>query len=120
MLRFLSILLFLCIPSLTFGESETKRYLYITTPDGAQKDGRSGTGMLVFDIDNGHKFVRRIDIPIFAEPSMIAYAPDKMMSIARQSLPQKAPLNHQGILLSRTLKAIYKAVDFRLRDGAKP
>src|SRR6185436_7665359 len=39
-----------------------KRYLYMSTPDGAQEGG-SGKGILVFDIDDGHKFVRRIDIP---------------------------------------------------------
>jgi DNA-binding beta-propeller fold protein YncE len=49
------------------GESETRRYLYMSTPDGAQEEGRSGAGILVFDIDNGHRFVRRIDIPIFKE-----------------------------------------------------
>lgn len=39
-----------------------KRYLYMSTPDAAQ-DGGSGKGILVFDIDDGHKFVKRIDIP---------------------------------------------------------
>src|SRR5881398_3746341 len=39
-----------------------KRFLYLSTPDGAQEGG-SGKGILVFDIDHGHKFVRRIDIP---------------------------------------------------------
>ncbi len=39
-----------------------KRYLYMSTPDASQLGG-SGKGILVFDIDDGHKFVRRIDIP---------------------------------------------------------
>jgi len=43
-------------------ESSLKRYLYLSTPDGAQK-GSSGNGILIFDIDNGHRFVRRIEIP---------------------------------------------------------
>ena len=47
--------------------SETRHYLYMSTPDGAQVEGRSGTGILIFDIDNGHKFVRRIHVPIFQE-----------------------------------------------------
>jgi outer membrane protein assembly factor BamB len=47
--------------------AEVKRYLYASTPDGAQQQGRSGTGIMVFDIDNGHKFVRRIEIPSFEE-----------------------------------------------------
>ncbi len=57
----------LSITNLALGESQTKRYLYLSTPDGAQEPGRSGTGILIFDIDNGHKFVRRINIPIFKE-----------------------------------------------------
>ncbi len=44
-----------------------KRLLYLSMPDGAQKEGRSGVGILIFDIDDGHKFVRRIEIPIFSE-----------------------------------------------------
>ena len=58
---------FLILASAAFGQSETRRDLYLSSPDGAQTEGRSGTGILIFDIDNGHKFVRRIDIPIFEE-----------------------------------------------------
>jgi len=66
--RHLSLFALLCsVVALGFGQSPTKRYLYLSTPDGAQEEGRSGTGILIFDIDNGHKFVRRIDIPIFKE-----------------------------------------------------
>ncbi len=39
-----------------------QRYLYLSTPDGAQSGG-SGQGILVFDLDHGHRFVRRIHIP---------------------------------------------------------
>ena len=46
--------------------AEDKHLLYLASPDGAQQGG-SGTGVLIFDIDDGHKFVRRIDIPSFAE-----------------------------------------------------
>ena len=58
---------FLALGAAAFGQSETRRYLYLSTPDGAQTEGRSGTGIMIFDIDDGHKFVRRIDIPIFKE-----------------------------------------------------
>jgi len=54
-------------PSTASAEPPTKRYLYLSTPDGAQTEGRSGAGILIFDIDDGHKLVRRIDIPIFQE-----------------------------------------------------
>ena len=61
-----SILLLLALLSFGFAttaaESKLHRYLYLGTPDGAQEGG-SGKGILVFDIDDGHKFVRRIDIP---------------------------------------------------------
>lgn len=36
------------------------RYLYLVTPDGAQNETASGQGLLVFDIDHGFQFVRRI------------------------------------------------------------
>jgi hypothetical protein len=62
------IAILLAIATLAFGQAGTKRYLYLSMPDGAQKEGRSDPpGILVFDIDNGHKFVRRINVPIFAE-----------------------------------------------------
>lgn len=58
---------FLVSACLASAESETRRYLYLSTPDGAQKQGASQPGILIFDIDNGHEFVRRIDVPIFKE-----------------------------------------------------
>ncbi len=58
----------LCFGDSKVGDGKTKRYLYMSTPDGAQKEGRAeGAGILIFDIDDGHKLVRRIDIPIFSE-----------------------------------------------------
>lgn len=62
-----SILMLSFFGSLALGESPVKRYLYLSTPDGAQEEGRSGAGILVFDIDDGHRFVRRIEVPIFEE-----------------------------------------------------
>jgi hypothetical protein len=52
----------LSLSSLQAADAGLKRYLYMSTPDGAQSGG-SGKGILVFDIDQGHRFVRRIDIP---------------------------------------------------------
>ena len=60
--------LILCFPACALAESnDVQRLLYMSMPDGAQKEGRSKAGILIFDIDNGHKFVRRIDMPIFEE-----------------------------------------------------
>lgn len=42
------------------------RYLYLTTPDGAQGGG-SGNGLLIFDIDRGHALVNRVDVPSLRE-----------------------------------------------------
>lgn len=79
MLRFFDLvwrpIRFLCLVALALlspaalaaAESPAKHYLYMSTPDGAQTDGRSGNGILVFDIDEGHKLVRRIEVPIFQE-----------------------------------------------------
>ena len=47
--------------------AQSGRFLYLSSPDGAQTEGKSDPGILVFDIDKGHKFVRRIDVPIFSE-----------------------------------------------------
>ena len=47
-------------------EGVAKRCLYMTTPDAAQEGG-SGEGLLLFDVDWGHRFVRRIDVPSFKE-----------------------------------------------------
>ncbi len=59
-----SVVLFLliCCISTTSSRAERKRYLYMSTPDASQAGG-SGNGILVYDIDQGHKLVRRIDIP---------------------------------------------------------
>ena len=63
-----AIVLALGLPLLAVAESgAVKRYLYLSMPDGAQKEGRSKPGILIFDIDDGHKFVRRIDMPVFEE-----------------------------------------------------
>ena len=43
------------------------RFLYLSTPDGAQSEGGSGAGILIFDLDHEHRFVRRIDLPVFKE-----------------------------------------------------
>ena len=61
-MRHFLILVAILIPSLAHAASGDKHYLYLSTPDGAQPGG-SGKGILVFDIDDGHRLVRRIDIP---------------------------------------------------------
>jgi hypothetical protein len=53
--------------AILLAQSGEKRYLYMSTPDGAQQEGRSGAGILVFDLDAGHSFVKRIEVPVFKE-----------------------------------------------------
>ena len=60
---FLTSLLFI---QLQLVNATEKHLLYMSSPDGSQPNG-SGNGVLIFDIDDGHKFVRRIDVPIFKE-----------------------------------------------------
>ncbi len=44
--------------------AEDRRYLYLALPDAAQPEANGGrAGILIFDIDDGHKFVRRIEVP---------------------------------------------------------
>lgn len=60
-------LLLVCLAFTGAGaEPPIKRYLYMTSPDAAQK-GNDFSGILVFDIDQGHRFVRRIEVPKFKE-----------------------------------------------------
>lgn len=69
-MRRFSFLFVLCVglPLVALANSdEVQRLLYLSMPDGAQKEGRSKPGILIFDIDNGHKFVRRIPVPVFEE-----------------------------------------------------
>lgn len=59
--RFALAALFGIIASVTQAADDSlHRYLYVATPDGAQMETGSGKGLLVFDIDAGFKFVRRI------------------------------------------------------------
>lgn len=67
MFPFRCLVALLAIASLHAAEPAVKRYLYMSTPDGAQQEGSSGAGVLVFDMDAGHQFVRRISVPSFKE-----------------------------------------------------
>src|SRR6516162_623740 len=43
-------------------DDPVQRLLYVVSPDAA--GGRGGKGIYIFDIDNGHKLVRKIDLPL--------------------------------------------------------
>src|SRR5215207_3294960 len=59
----LPLALALCALPARSADETLHRYLYAATPDGAQMESASGMGILIFDIDNGFKFVRRIQGP---------------------------------------------------------
>jgi DNA-binding beta-propeller fold protein YncE len=48
--------------SVAFAEKDTKRYLYVASPGIRDYLEYGGHGILVFDIDEDHKFVRRISL----------------------------------------------------------
>lgn len=50
-------------------DAQTKNYLYVVCPGIRNYLEFGGAGILVFDIENGHKFVRRIETPASREPS---------------------------------------------------
>lgn len=55
------------VASAGFSQMQDGRYLYMSMPDGAQTEGKSGRGILIFDVDRGYRFVKRIDVPAFQE-----------------------------------------------------
>jgi len=65
----------------------TKRYLYVAVPGIRDYLGYGGHGILVFDIDNNHKFVKRIPTQGFH--------------------PDGKPSNVKGIAVSLPLNSIY-------------
>ena len=64
-----------------------KRYLYVAVPGIRDYLGYGGHGILVFDMDNNHRFVRRITTNGFH--------------------PDKTPSNVKGIAVSIPLNSIY-------------
>ena len=55
----------------THAQEKQKRYLYVVAPGIRNYLEHGGAGILVFDIDNGHKFVKRIKTPASAEAKPI-------------------------------------------------
>jgi hypothetical protein len=64
-----------------------KRYLYVAVPGIRDYPGYGGHGILVFDIDNNHRFVKRINTNGFH--------------------PDKTPSNVKGVAVSLPLNSIY-------------
>lgn len=80
------------IPSLPSSQKQNntapqKRYLYVAVPGIRDYLGYGGHGILVFDIDNNHRFVKRI--------------------VTQGLHPNKTPSNVKGIAVSIPLNSIY-------------
>lgn len=71
-------------PNLEVG---TGHYLYVATPGIRDYLGYGGHGLLVFDIDNNHQFVKRISTKGFH--------------------PDGRPSNVKGIAVSASLNSVY-------------
>src|SRR5438552_13417571 len=67
--------------------ADVKHYLYVAVPGIRDYLGYGGHGVLVFDMDNNHKFVKRIQ--------------------TRGYHPDKTPSNVKGIAVSIPLNSIY-------------
>src|SRR6201996_6390026 len=84
-------LLLFCLMTLLLGGSPAafaqQRYLYVATPGIRDYLGYGGHGLLVFDINNNHKFVKRIPL--------------------RGLHPNGKPSNVKGIAVSLPLNSIY-------------
>src|SRR3954466_3176292 len=73
---------------LSVAQSEiAKHYLYVAVPGIRDYLGYGGHGILVFNMDNGHRFVKRIDTKGFH--------------------PDKTPSNVKGVAVSIPLNSIY-------------
>ncbi len=67
--------------------ANVKRYLYVAVPGIRDYLGYGGHGLLVFDIDNNHRFIKRIN--------------------TKGLHPDKTPSNVKGIAVSLPLNSIY-------------
>lgn len=87
MLLLCSMLSALALPATAQTASTTRHYLYVATPGIRDYLGYGGHGLLVFDIDDHHRFVKRI--------------PTKGLH------PNGKPSNVKGIAVSIPLNSIY-------------
>src|SRR5205807_7601998 len=82
----LGLLVLPAAPAGARGEEGAKRYLYVAAPGIRNYLEFGGAGILVFDIDNGHRFVKRIETTASKE---------------------KKPLNIKGVCASAGTRKLY-------------
>ena len=88
------LLMFLATTALA-AESGEKHLLYLSSPDGSQPGG-FGSGIMVFDIDDGHRFVKRIEVPSFKDGGMRGFCEDYLGELDLHLLirPQELSLSN--------------------------
>jgi DNA-binding beta-propeller fold protein YncE len=84
--RFSFVLALLLLATAAHAQEKQKRTLYVVTPGVRNYLQYGGAGILVFDIDNGHKFVKRIKTPASEEAK---------------------PINIKGVCASAVTKRLY-------------
>ena len=85
--------------------NKTNRYLYVATPGIRHYLGYGGHGILVFDIENNHKFVKRIKTQGFREDNSGNSATADNADLYRPR--NGAPSNVKGVAVSVPLNSIY-------------
>lgn len=87
------------------GKIYDKRYLYIATPGIRNYLGYGGHGILVFDIDNNHRFVKRIKTQGIVSDSLLNRMKKGGYISAKGEDP--IPSNVKGIAVSIPLNSVY-------------
>jgi hypothetical protein len=81
------------------GDQDVRRYLYVAVPGLRRYLEHGGHGLLVFDIDNDYRFVKRI--PVAGRLRKAMRAPDGSMT------PAGEPSNVKGMAASLATNSIY-------------
>ena len=88
------------------GKIYDKRYLYVATPGIRNYLGYGGQGILVFDIDNNHRFVKRIKTQGFLSDSLLNRM-KKGGYASGTGNGEEVASNVKGIAVSVPLNSIY-------------
>ena len=86
------------------GKIYDKRYLYVATPGIRNYLGYGGHGILVFDIDNNHRFVKRIKTGGMLSDSLMGRMRKGGFTSAKGD---EVPSNVKGIAVSVPLNSVY-------------
>jgi len=86
----------------TVATAKTNRYLYVATPGIRHYLGYGGHGILVFDIENNHRFVKRIKTQGFRQDNSGNPAANDLYRPTNG-----APSNVKGVAVSVPLNSIY-------------